>query len=167
MLPACAEVQISELTTLKYLAGEINSIMIQRIQSIWLLLAGLCAFITYTLTLYNGRLPDGTIRQFPLADNFFLGLLFIVTGAIAIGCIFLFKNRKLQFRLSIIGVILSIAAIFLEYMKVEEFKLINKFQTGTYQVGALLPIGMVLFFILAARAIYRDEKLVKSVDRLR
>ena len=82
-------------------------------------------------------------------------------------CIFLYKNRKLQFRLSVLGAVFSFAFLFLEYLKVEEFKQENSVVSGSYQLGALLPILMVVFFVLAARGIYKDEKLVRSLDRLR
>lgn len=141
--------------------------MIQRIQSLWLLIVALTAFATYTLTLYAGKLADGSERPFMLADNFLLVIIIILLGALAIVCIFLFKNRKLQFRLSVLGVIFSIGFLFIEYLKVEEFKQTNKILSGSYQPGALLPVIMIIFFILAARGIYKDEKLVKSLDRLR
>ena len=141
--------------------------MIQRIQSIWLLIVAVAAFATYTLKLYIGTLPNGTTKEFLLADNFLLVIFIIALGVLAIIGIFLYKKRKLQFRLSVIGVILSIAFLFLEYMKVEDFKKENGIVSGSYQIGALLPIVMIFFFILAARGIYRDEKLVKSLDRLR
>ena len=141
--------------------------MIQRIQSIWLLIVALAAFATYTLTLYTGRVADGTERKFLLADNFLLVMMIIALGVLAIIYIFLFKNRKLQFRLSVLGVICSAGFLFVEYLKVEEFKKANNILSGSYQMGALLPIVMIIFFILAARGIYRDEKLVKSLDRLR
>ena len=141
--------------------------MIQRIQSIWLLIVALAAFATYTLTLYKGNLADGTLRTFLLADNFLLVIMIIALGALAILCIFLFKNRKLQFRLSVLGVIFSVGFLFVEYLKVEQFKKENNVLSGSYQVGALLPVVMIIFYILAARGIYKDEKLVKSLDRLR
>ena len=141
--------------------------MIQRIQSIWLLIVALAAFATYTLTLYVGQLPDGTSRPFLLAQSLLLVIIIIALGMLAIICIFLYKNRKLQFRLSVLGVIFSIGFLFLEYLKVEEFIAENKILTGSYQLGALLPVVMTIFFILAARGIYKDEKLVKSLDRLR
>jgi hypothetical protein len=141
--------------------------MIQRIQSVWLLIVALAAFATYTLTLYVGQLADGTERRFLLADDFLLVILIILLGALAIICIFLFKKRKLQFRLSVFGVIFSIVFLFLEYIKVETFKTDNRIASGSYQIGALLPIAMVIFFFLAAKGVYRDEKLVKSLDRLR
>ena len=141
--------------------------MIQRIQSLWLLIVALTAFATYTLTLYIGKLADGSERTFMLADNFLLVIIIILLGALAIVCIFLFKNRKLQFRLSVLGVLFSIAFLFIEYLKVEQFKKTNNILSGSYQVGALLPVIMIIFFIFAARGIYKDEKLVKSLDRLR
>jgi hypothetical protein len=141
--------------------------MIQRIQSIWLLLAAITAFATYTLTLYTGKLADGSSRPFLLADNFLLTIYIIMLGVLALVSIFLFKQRRLQFRLSVIGIILTVLFLFVEYLKVEDFKLTNKVLSGSYQPGALLPVLIIIFYILAARGIYKDEKLVKSLDRLR
>jgi FtsH-binding integral membrane protein len=154
------------LTANAYFYFQINH-MIQRIQSIWLLIVALAAFATYTLTLYVGKQATGSEMSFLLADNFLLVILIILLGMLAVICIFLFKNRKLQFRLSVLGVILSLVFVFLEYVKVEDFKTKNSIAAGSYQLGALLPILMVVFFFLAARGIYKDEKLVKSLNRLR
>ena len=141
--------------------------MIQRIQSIWLVIAAACAFIAYTLTLYVGKLTDGSERNLLMGEKLPLVVLLIGTGLLALITVFLYKNRKLQFRLSVFGVILSTAIIALEYFFVESFKKDYAIPSGTYQLGALLPIVMAVLFIFAARGIYRDEKLVKSVDRLR
>jgi len=43
----------------------------------------------------------------------------------------------------------------------------KKFVEGNYDISALLPVAMPIFFFLAAQGISRDQKLVKSVDRLR
>ena len=141
--------------------------MIQRIQTIWLLLITICAFATYSLPIYIGHLQNGTSKNFLIPDNFLLFPLIFGLGALALVCIFLFKNRKLQFRLCIIGILISIATIILEYTKAADFKQVNNFQSGSYQLGALIPFLIVILFILAARGIYKDEKLVKSLDRLR
>jgi FtsH-binding integral membrane protein len=142
--------------------------MIQRIQSLWLLIVALTAFATSRLTLYVGTLPNNTEFPFLLSANLLLAIVIIVLGILAVICLFLYKNRKLQFKLSVLGVILSIGFIFLEYYVVENiFKPEKNVQTGSYQIGALLPLVMVVFFFLAARGIYKDEKLVKSMDRLR
>jgi hypothetical protein len=141
--------------------------MIQRIQTLWLLIVAIAAFATYTLTLYIGKIAGGAEKVFQLADDFLLVILIILLGILAIICLFLYKNRKLQFKLSVFGVIFSIAFLFLEYIRVESFKKNNLIESGSYQIGALLPLIMVVFFFLAARGIYKDERLVKSMDRLR
>jgi hypothetical protein len=141
--------------------------MIQRIQTLWLLIVAIAAFATYTLTLYIGKIADNSEKVFQLADDFLLVIIIIALGILAIICLFLFKNRKLQFKLSVFGVIFSIGFLFLEYVRVESFKKDNLIQSGSYQVGALLPLVMVIFFFMAARGIYKDERLVKSMDRLR
>lgn|SRR6476661_362437 len=141
--------------------------MIQRIQTLWLLIVAIAAFATYTLTLYIGKIANGTEKVFQLADDFLLVILIILLGILALICMFLFKNRKLQFKLSVFGIILSAGFLFLEYIRAENFKQNNLIQTGSYQIGALLPLVMVVFFFMAARGIYKDERLIKSMDRLR
>jgi hypothetical protein len=142
--------------------------MIQRIQTIWLIIVAITAFATSRLTLYVGTLPNGTKLPFQLAGNLLLAIIIIALGILALICLFLYKNRKLQFKLSVMGVILSIGFLFLEYYVVENiFKPKNSILTGEYQLGALLPVVMIVFYFLAARGIYKDEKLVKSMDRLR
>lgn len=141
--------------------------MIQRVQSIWLLLAAACAFITYKMVLYTGKLADGSERSFALADNFLLTGCIIALGVLSLICIFLFKNRKAQLRLTILTIVLTIGFIFLEYFTIERFKTDNAVQTGSYQVAALLPVVMIILLIFAARGIHKDEKLIKSLDRLR
>jgi hypothetical protein len=141
--------------------------MIQRAQSIWLLIAAASAFATYTLPLYSGHLQDNSVRKFLISDSFLLFPLVSGMGALALVCIFLFKNRKLQFRLCIIGILTAIAVIILEYYKVTAFKSANNFQSGSYQFGSLIPFVVVLFFYLAGKGIYKDDRLVKSMDRLR
>lgn len=142
--------------------------MIQRIQTLWLIIVAITAFATSRLTLYVGKPANGTEIPFELAGNLLLAIVIILLGILALICLFLYKNRKLQFKISVFGVILSIGFLFLEYYVVENiFKPKNTIISGSYQAGALLPLVMVIFFFLAARGIYKDERLVKSMDRLR
>jgi hypothetical protein len=67
----------------------------------------------------------------------------------------------LQGRLALLGILLSLLNIFL-YTKQT-----NRFDAGSYDLTALLALAIPVFFFLAARGIYRDRKLVKSLDRLR
>ena len=106
--------------------------MIQRIQTLWLLIVAIAAFATYTLTLYIGKIADGTEKIFQLADDFLLVIIIIALGILAIICLLLFKNRKLQFKLSVFGVIFSVGFLFLEYLRVEDFKKNNLIQWGSW-----------------------------------
>lgn len=136
--------------------------MIQRIQSIWLLLATVCVFLTYKLPFYVGTNAKGT-PEYNLTgtENFFLMLVTFLTGALALVIIFLFKKRILQLRLCVLGIVIEALLIFLYYTEVKTFT------TGTYALWAILHSVVVISFFLAAKAINKDEKLIKDSDRLR
>ena len=141
--------------------------MIQRIQTIWLLLAAICGFLLTRIPLFVARLANQIIKNLFATESLLLFAVSIGTALLAVACIFLFRNRNLQFKLTVTGVILSIALIALEVWKVENFKTGTALLKGSYYWGALLPMLMMIFFWLAARGIYKDEKLVKSLNRLR
>ena len=94
--------------------------MLQRMQSVWLLLAAICAVLTIKFSFYSGNIEiPGQPASFQYLTATFSIWILIVT--IAITCIaaidiFLYKNRKLQGRLAILGILLSFLNIFL-YLK--------------------------------------------------
>ena len=68
--------------------------MIQRIQSVWLLLAAACAFASFKFPYYTGTNARGPASYELKADeNFLLLLTTIVVGGLAFFTIFLFKKR--------------------------------------------------------------------------
>jgi hypothetical protein len=136
--------------------------MIQRIQTIWLLLASVFAFLTFKLPFYIGTNQAG-VSSYELTanDNFLLILVTLAIALIAFINIFLFKSRPVQLRLSVIGIFLEALLIFLYYKQVKTFT------AGSYALWAIFHAAILLFFILAARGISKDEKLVKESDRLR
>jgi FlaA1/EpsC-like NDP-sugar epimerase len=146
--------------------------MIQRIQSLYLLLAAAAGIGTWFLNIWKATLNDGSIRYFNAQSSFIVFLVLMLVVGLALFCIFLFKNRKLQFRLTILNILLSVVAIALQYFKVQDTandlqsqgKLIT---TATYLPGAFLPVLIFIFLLMAARGIFKDEKLIKSLDRLR
>lgn len=141
--------------------------MIQRIQTVWLLLAAIIAFTYTQVPLFTGTLPDAVEIRFLPTEDLLLFALAVAVGLLAATAIFLFKNRSLQMKLCFFGLLGSIALIALEVFKLESFKTDNALTKGTYAWGSLLPILLVVFFILAWRGIRRDQKLIKSLDRLR
>lgn len=132
--------------------------MLQRIQSIWLLLAAACAFLSFQFPFYTGVSAD--LIPTAVLDGKSSGIPVILTtsaiGIIALVCIFLYKNRKLQLRLTVLCIALEALLIFLYYTQVKTFT------TGTYALTALLQGCIVFFLFLAARGISHDEKIVKE-----
>lgn len=136
--------------------------MLQRMQSIWLLLAGICAFASLKLPFYVGTNAD-LIPSYQLSgtENLFTMALTIAIGVLALISIFLYKNRTVQLRLAILGILLEAILIFLYYTYTQ------KFNGGTYALTALLQACTVLFFFLAAKGINADNKIIKESNRLR
>jgi hypothetical protein len=136
--------------------------MIQRIQSIWLLIASACAFAALKLPFYSGTNAKG-IPSYELngTENILLMAGTIAVGVLALIIIFLYKQRTLQLRLCVLGILLEAVLIFLYYRET------TTFTEGTYALTAILHSVIVLAFVLAARAISKDSKLLKESDRLR
>ena len=136
--------------------------MIQRIQSIWLLLAAACAFAGFKFSYYSGnKLNDTLLHELKASENFLLMLTTIAVGGLALINIFLFKKRTLQLRLCVLGILLEAVLIFLYYREV------TTFSQGTYSLTSILHSVIVLAFVLAARGINKDSKILKESDRLR
>ncbi len=136
--------------------------MIQRIQSLWLLLAAACAFAGFKFSYYTGtKAADTTLYQLNATSTLLLMITTIAVGVLALITIFLFKQRTLQLRLCFLGILLEAVLIFLYYRET------TTFTQGTYSLTAILHSIIVLAFVLAARSINKDSKMVKDSDRLR
>lgn len=141
--------------------------MIQRIQSVWLLLAGIAGLLTYRLPLWEGTMQDNSIKSFIGPESLLLFAVIVATCLLGFVTIFLYKNRKLQKNLTFVGMVLSLAIIALEYFIVEDFKTLQNFKTSAWKFGSIMPGLMVVFFFLAYQGIRKDEKMIKSLERLR
>ena len=123
--------------------------MIQRIQSVYLLLITLLMAV---LAIVTGKV----IWQ---------SILFAIFGITSFVAIFLYKNRKRQLwvarilLLIFIIVFLYICYIFWQVLHFRPDKV-------TAVIGLISPVSAILTF-LAIKAIQKDEKLVRSLDRLR
>lgn len=105
---------------------------------------------------------DGTSKQ----QNTLLISLLASIGAIATIAIFLFKNRKMQILLSSVNYLFILGLILIMYMASYR---IGFFEQGTEGLTfyALMPVALLFFNFLAIRGITKDEKLIRSMDRLR
>lgn len=149
--------------------------MIQRIQTLFLLLAAAALgsqFLVPYLQVSEGNpartittLSDGVLTP---ADNPGILGLTSLGALISIAAIFLFKNRPLQTRLALTAVGISIMLVVLLAFTTK-MTLDQSPEGGTIQLslGLAFPVIAVLLNWLAARAIRKDETLVRSMDRLR
>ena len=136
--------------------------MIQRIQTIWLLLASVCSFLTFRVSFYYGLKTGITINE-PLnaTSDILLIILAAATGIGAFVAIFLFKDRKTQLRVTIAAILLSILSIVIYFARTKNFT------DGRFTITAIVSVLVPVFLFLAAKGIWKDQKLVKSLDRLR
>lgn len=135
--------------------------MLQRIQTIWLLLAAVCGFATLKTSFYIGSIATAPASQLTAMSNIWLMILTIVSATIAVVSIFMYKNRPLQIKLVLATITLSIIILILYYTQTQQYTV------GGFALTSVIAIAVPVFLILAAMAIYKDEKLVKSVDRIR
>jgi hypothetical protein len=146
--------------------------MIQRIQSIWLLLASLFSFVSLQTSFYSGNkaitnlttnLPEQPYTKLTGMSSIFMLIFTIGIALLALITIFLYKTRKLQLRLALAGLLESVLLIVMYYLNSKKFIP----GQGSLDLTALIVMGIPFFFFLAIRGIYNDETLVKSADKLR
>jgi hypothetical protein len=138
--------------------------MIQRIQSLWLLLASLFDAITFRFPFYNGDwLKDNVQAPVDLnaTSTILLTIIAVLTGALAFAAIFLFGNRKFQLQLCIAGLLFAIAMLVLYFLEIQNFS------SGTISLWCIFYFAVAAFYIMAIKGIRNDQKLIKSLDRLR
>ena len=136
--------------------------MIQRIQSVWLLVASIVAFLTLKLSFYSGTyLPDNLYHQLNGTENLKVMIPTIGLGVLTLVTIFMFKNRVTQLWFSLAAIVLDLVIIFLYYQTVKDFT------RGDYAITAALHVIIILVLALAMRGINKDEKLIKESNRFR
>ena len=136
--------------------------MIQRIQTVWLFLAALFAALTYKFPFYTGNVINKEnvhLYEKLVASSSFLILIF--TAGLIAGTIFMYKNRKQQIWLTVAAAGLSIINIILYFTE------LKKFTSGNMALTSVFALAIPVFLLLAINGMWKDEKLVKSLDRLR
>jgi hypothetical protein len=136
--------------------------MIQRVQTIWLLLAAAALILTLKTSFYSGTLvTDNSFHSVMGMDNYGLMILTIATATALFINIFLFKHRMLQFRICIFALLAECLIIFLYFSQVKNYS------KGNFDLWCALHLFILLFIFLATRAIYKDHRLIKDSNRLR
>ena len=140
--------------------------MIQRQQTLWLLLATAAAILTFMFPFAVGEelvLKTAMKQRTEIiaGNNFFTLILTVVTIGISVVTIFMFKDRKMQAKLCLLGLLVSALILVLYFLNMK------KIISATAALWSILPVAVIAGYYMAFRNIRKDEKLVKSLDKLR
>ncbi|UPQ79517.1 DUF4293 domain-containing protein [Flavobacterium azooxidireducens] len=136
--------------------------MLQRIQSLYLIGAIICAGILpffFPLWFNENGFPIYFQEDLPIS------ILFGFSSLLSILAILSFKKRQHQFVLCRLNMILNIILLLLFMFYAP--KLSGDPHVSKKGIGLVLPLISIVFLALANIAILKDEKLVKSSSRLR
>ncbi len=144
--------------------------MIQRIQTIWLLVASICflsewipsIIMVKTLTPDDGLFADKALYT---AESMPLMFGSALSGILALISVFLYKERTFQILISALSSLLQLiltigGCIIILYRS-------NKLNDFSPDIGFFLAMAGIVSIWLASRAIRRDQELIRSADRLR
>lgn len=129
--------------------------MLQRIQTIWIFLALLGSIFLF-ITSQDVEIVAG----FPVTDV--LSIILVILGALSI---FSYNNRKRQAMLNTASIFINVLLIGLLLYWL--LKLSGGIDFPEKGIEPIFPLLSIICLIMANIFIRRDERLVKSVDRLR
>ena len=157
--------------------------MIQRIQSVFLLLLALAMLSLLALPLWHkvdglthqeltltafGFQAQGITVPAGIGPVWLIGALAAASAALAVYEIFQFRTRLRQLLLGSINLLLITATLGAEfYFQTKGEQLLNVKLERQLLMGLYLPTLALVLNLLASRFIRRDEQLVRSADRLR
>ena len=131
--------------------------MIQRIQSIYLLVAAISmSLISFKVTVY-------TLNEtlFMAQDDTKMFILTIVGAIFCFLGLFMFKNRNFQMKLIRLTVLIQMI------IGIRIFMLFNKFEVVLNNSFLFLMTFTLIALIMAYKGVKKDDDLVRSVDRIR
>ena len=161
--------------------------MIQRIQTLYLLLVVILGTLLCIFSPVEFLLPDATdYVSLHALDKWPLAVMSIAIPLLALVTIGLYKRRLLQVRLNIMNVVLclgyyALLALYVAYIVkgYEPLDAVNcQLSTVNCQLSTLncewyltmwsaIPLVNVVLTMMATRRILKDEALVRAADRLR
>lgn len=152
--------------------------MIQRIQSIFLLLAIIAQSVFLAMPISRFIMSDNAeISLYAngfkntsgdvLSPTWALLILAVVILVLSVVTLFQYKRRILQIRFCIYNMLLNLGMIGMLYMQISTFNKNNEVSAHSYTPATVIPIVVIILLFLAFRGIRKDEVLVKAYERLR
>ena len=130
--------------------------MIQRVQSLFFFFSAICS----VAIVYAFPVLQDESTSYPLKENFADARLFVfLSVALSVFAIFQFKNRKRQQLIAYVARLMITIAFFLIVFSHKEER--------DFGIGLFLFFISYLTLFLAGYFVKKDEKLVKSADRIR
>ncbi|MEN6457122.1 MAG: DUF4293 domain-containing protein [Prolixibacteraceae bacterium] len=147
--------------------------MIQRIQTVYILLSAILIGLLFSLPFaeiahhdqlflfdVRGIVRNDTVQENGLPLGLLIGLLLILH----VYTLFIYKKRILQIRILVFSIILMIGLFGLFYFFT--YYTFNDAQIS-FKMGVIFPLVAVILDYLAIRNIGKDETLIRSADRIR
>lgn len=162
--------------------------MLQRVQSIFLLGVGICMGLMLIFDIWQetnleegkqavlnayyltvAEASEGGETQITAQEgSWVIAILAILATITAFYEIFRYDNRLTQIKLGALNSLFMGGALGCSvWYSFEGEKIVDEATRGSYDIGFIFPCIALLLNVMANRFIRRDEKLVRSVDRLR
>ena len=150
--------------------------MIQRIQTLYLLLVVVLGTLLCVFSPIQFLLPEGTeYVSLHAMDKWPMAVMTMAVPVLALVTIFLFKRRLLQARLNIMNVVLclgyyALLALYVTYVVkgYEPIRDVTMTDADWYlTIWAAIPLVNLVLTMMSTRRILKDEALVRAADRLR
>ena len=147
--------------------------MIQRIQTVYLLISALLVGLLFLLPFaevakdgavylfnFKGIVLNGVLKENGASISILIGIIMALHGV----AILSYKKRIRQMRLTVFAVLLMLGLIgmffYFSYYSLSGAQV-------SFKIGILFPVIAIILDYLAIRAIGKDEALIRSIDRIR
>ena len=162
--------------------------MIQRLQTLYLLIVFILCIVSLCSTIAGFNAGGEEVACFgnfgfhsfsepftniDTSGPWALGVLLIVIALLSLYTIIMFHKRVLQMRLTVFNIVLLVGYILLYALYVWIYQQKLGEVESSLEVGfqmkltAIYPLVSIILCILAFRGIRKDEKLVRSLERIR
>lgn len=135
--------------------------MIQRIQTLWLCIAVICGVTTMKLSFYSGLQTDNQFYMLTATSNTVILITTLISIILAGIIIFLYKDRKRQMWICVLGTLVSIGNVILYFLQ------LKLFVKGTFDLWCVFVFAIPVMYVFAIIGICKDERLIKNLNKLR